>query len=770
MATGSSVDSPDAGVRLSTLSPKYLHTNSTSHTWPFSAIAELIDNAYDPDVNASQLWIDVKKYPKHNYCLVFTDYGAGMGPEKLHKMLSFGFCDKVAKKGQHMPVGHYGNGFKSGSMRLGRDAIVFTKNANSKSVGFLSQTYLDAIKAETILVPMVTWDTDGKITPKSDKEKALKDILTYSIFRRKEELLAEFATIQNPSGTRIIIFNVRTTPDGKPEFDFSIDDDIRIPKDTDVAITKLKRQERQNHIPESDYSLRAYCAILYLRPRMQIMLRGKKVRTTVITKSLSKTEVDTYRPSVRENTPVIPANVNKAVKITFGFSQNKNHYGIMMYHRNRLIKPYVRVGYQLRANNLGVGVVGVIECDFLQPTHNKQDFDYTKAYRACIAALGNKLNDYWNEKKGPQRANSKEPIPEPVEVQQGPDQSWVQCDNLDCLKWRKLPDGTNLEKLPDKWYCQDSPYPHMRSCDIPEEKEDEIEQPYVKTQKKRLEKEMEDRKRKEKEAKQNQEEEAKRLEQQRKELEKKEVELDRLKKQLSEMQSTSESAILQSIEVNSTRQQQAIQQQLKGEKKSPQPLRFKVVTQPPSASRVNIKQEPQRTASSSTDSNIQTTQVDYGAEAAASSTPQPIKIKIEKIDRPQVNGIKRAHEEDSDVIEQPPKQKPRQEREVIIIDDPPSPTIKKNFTPQIRHELDLKDVDNDLITTLRKLSPEEQWIRLAKSAQQLRCLRDDVCKLLRILVPEIELGERAEILDNTTVDDLLKQVLEANVKPTNSES
>lgn len=127
----------------------------------------------------------------------------------------------------------------------------------------------------------------------------------------------------------------------------------------------------------------------------------------------------------------------------------------MMYHRNRLIKPYVRVGYQLRvskpfyswhalsacsiallkiavfslisgvemcsdchwfslvlrfplkttifflllfclkrvlltaslwifffqANNLGVGVVGVIECDFLQPTHNKQDFDYTKAYR-----------------------------------------------------------------------------------------------------------------------------------------------------------------------------------------------------------------------------------------------------------------------------------------------------------------------------------------------------------------------------------------------------
>ncbi len=77
------------------------------------------------------------------------------------------------------------------------------------------------------------------------------------MFKYKEELLAEFAGIQNPSGTRIIIFNVRTTPDGKPEFDFgAASDDIRIPEDTDLEISKLKRQERQNHIPESDYSLR----------------------------------------------------------------------------------------------------------------------------------------------------------------------------------------------------------------------------------------------------------------------------------------------------------------------------------------------------------------------------------------------------------------------------------------------------------------------------------------------------------------------------------
>jgi len=44
------------------------------------------DNAYDPDVSASQLYIDVEdKYGKK--CLVFMDNGNGMTPEKLHKML-----------------------------------------------------------------------------------------------------------------------------------------------------------------------------------------------------------------------------------------------------------------------------------------------------------------------------------------------------------------------------------------------------------------------------------------------------------------------------------------------------------------------------------------------------------------------------------------------------------------------------------------------------------------------------------------------------------
>lgn len=41
-----------------------------------------------------------------------------------------------------------------------------------------------------------------------------------------------------------------------------------------------------------------------------------------------------------------------------------------------------RVGLQLEPNDKGLGVLGVVEADFLIPTHNKQDFDDTPTYRS----------------------------------------------------------------------------------------------------------------------------------------------------------------------------------------------------------------------------------------------------------------------------------------------------------------------------------------------------------------------------------------------------
>lgn len=94
-----------------------------------------------------------------------------MSFKALHKMLSLGHCSKGEKD-----IGKYGNGFKSGSMRVGKDAIIFTRDKDSgiMSVGLLSQTFLADIKAtvfifsivlvifQEVLVPMFHWTDDEK--------------------------------------------------------------------------------------------------------------------------------------------------------------------------------------------------------------------------------------------------------------------------------------------------------------------------------------------------------------------------------------------------------------------------------------------------------------------------------------------------------------------------------------------------------------------------------------------------------------------------------
>ncbi|KAI5621395.1 MORC family CW-type zinc finger protein 3, partial [Silurus asotus] len=127
----------------------------------------------------------------------------------------------------------------------------------------------------------------------------------------------------------------------------------------------------------------AYCSILYLKPKMQIILQGQKVETQFVTKTLANVFKDSYKP-------VLP--------ITFGYNtKTKEHYGLMMYHKNRLIKAYERVACQRRVDRIGIGVIGVIECNYLTPTHNKQDFDNTEIYRKTMLSLGSKLEEYWKE-------------------------------------------------------------------------------------------------------------------------------------------------------------------------------------------------------------------------------------------------------------------------------------------------------------------------------------------------------------------------------------
>uniref|UniRef100_A0A4W5Q890 Zgc:152774 n=1 Tax=Hucho hucho TaxID=62062 RepID=A0A4W5Q890_9TELE len=312
-----------------------------------------------------------------------------------------------------------------------------------------------------------------------DSEASLNAILTHSLIHTQKELLQHFDSILSKKGTKILIWNIRRNKDGKPELDFETDEfDIRMPEiHSEETKTRGRKksfpgpQRTDPTIPEMDYSLRAYLSILYLKPRTQIILRQKKVQTKLVAKSLSQIENDVYKPQFNKD----------RVKVTFGFNRkNKDHYGIMMYHKNRLIKSYEKVGYQIKSSGqrAGVGVIGVIECNFLKPAHNKQDFEYTKEYRLTLSSLGLKLNDYWNEmmeKKAREReflaAEKKNEEEDEEEEEESP--VWVQCE--DCLKWRRVPEGL-YSSTPEHWNCSQNPNTMLRSCSLPEEAEESEEE------------------------------------------------------------------------------------------------------------------------------------------------------------------------------------------------------------------------------------------------------------------------------------------------------
>nr|AAK70637.1 Unknown protein [Oryza sativa Japonica Group]AAL76195.1 Hypothetical protein [Oryza sativa Japonica Group] len=410
--------------------PKFLHTNATSHKWAFGAIAELLDNAVDEICNgATFIKVDKSVNLKDNSTmLVFQDDGGGMDPEGVRRCMSLGFSTKKSKK----TIGQYGNGFKTSTMRLGADAIVFTRaNRGSNvtlSIGLLSYTFLRRTMKDDIVVPMLDFKIqDGHIVPlvygsQGDWDSSLKIILEWSPFSSKEELLQQFKDIVS-HGTKVAIYNLWMNDDGLLELDFEDDDEASLHiifvaimacflidqrcklykdillRDQDKAsggVTKAQKEIVQQHISHRlRFSLRAYTSILYLKKfeNFQIILRGKPVEQIRIADELKFKKLVTYKPQVAHDSQVV------SVKVDVGFAKEApvlGIFGMNVYHKNRLIMPFWKVLQE--GSSRGRSVVGVLEANFIEPAHDKQDFERTPLFIRLEAKLRQIILDYWKEK------------------------------------------------------------------------------------------------------------------------------------------------------------------------------------------------------------------------------------------------------------------------------------------------------------------------------------------------------------------------------------
>ncbi|NXQ49971.1 MORC2 protein, partial [Catharus fuscescens] len=378
--------------------------------------------------------------------------------DEAASVIQFG---KSAKRSpESTQIGQYGNGLKSGSMRIGKDFILFTKKDNTMTCLLLSRTFHEEEGIDEVIVPLPTWSTRSHEPVTDNMEKFAIEtelIYKYSPFKSEREVMDQFNKIRSEKGTLVIIFNLKLMDNGEPELDVTSD-----PQDIQMAETPPEGTKPERR------SFRAYAAVLYIDPRMRIFINGHKVQTKRLSCCLYKPRMYKYtsnrfktraeqevkkaehmariaeekareaeskaralelrlggdltresRVTLRQvqNSAITmrrEADVKKRIKdakqralkepkeLNFIFGVNieqRELDGMFIYNCSRLIKMYEKVGPQLEGGMACGGVVGVVDVPYLvlEPTHNKQDFADAKEYRHLLKAMGEHLAQYWKD-------------------------------------------------------------------------------------------------------------------------------------------------------------------------------------------------------------------------------------------------------------------------------------------------------------------------------------------------------------------------------------
>ncbi|KAJ4882926.1 hypothetical protein Rs2_33019 [Raphanus sativus] len=439
--------SNDAAVRVH---PQFLHANATSHKWALGALAELLDNSLDEVCNgATYVHVNSATNEKDgkSSILIVEDNGGGMDPGRFRECLSLGYS---RKRNMANKVGQYGNGFKTSTMRLGADAIVFSRcrgtngNKTTQSIGMLSYTFLYETRKCEAIVPTVDFElVDNawkEITYNSTDEwfDNLETIVKWSPYSSQEALFEQFDFLEE-QGTRIVIYNLWEDDEGKLELDFDTnphDIQLRGVNRDEKNIEMAKTYPNSRHFLTYRHSLRSYVSILYLRlpSKFKIILRGEEVEHHSLLDDMMLTEEKTYRP-VRS--AECSSNEEMVADLKLGFVKDAHHHidiqGFNVYHKNRLIKPFWRVWNA--AGSDGRGVIGLVEANFIQPAHNKQGFERT----AVLAKLENRLlsyqKTYWTSRcheigYAPRRKQANHVSSSTETIRQGDKKSEVPFNNM----------------------------------------------------------------------------------------------------------------------------------------------------------------------------------------------------------------------------------------------------------------------------------------------------------------------------------------------------
>jgi hypothetical protein len=111
----------------------YLSTMRNSGYNNYTAIADIVDNSLETDVNSKNVWVNINfkladKELKPESNITIIDDGCGMDFNILHEALKLG---SIGSKDSSIDLGCYGTGLKTAFLSIGRKLVIKTKELNS---------------------------------------------------------------------------------------------------------------------------------------------------------------------------------------------------------------------------------------------------------------------------------------------------------------------------------------------------------------------------------------------------------------------------------------------------------------------------------------------------------------------------------------------------------------------------------------------------------------------------------------------------------------
>ncbi|XP_041439827.1 MORC family CW-type zinc finger protein 1-like isoform X2 [Xenopus laevis] len=430
----------------------YIHANSTTHEFLFGAFAEIIDNSRDASASTLYIYSEPTSEFQGGQLLCFLDDGCGMTQREACDLIYFGRSSKRFTSSKF--IGRYGNGLKSGSMRIGKDFILFTMKGDCMTCLLFSQTFCETEGLDELIVPILCWSQSTKkpSTESSDLVDMQMSIMNrYSPFKTERDLLKQFDYLYSGHGTLIIVYNLKLMSNGEPELDFFTDI-------SNIINAGMKHRDVYSEL----WSLKSYISVLYVDPRMKVFVQATRVHNKQLIYSLYRPRMYPYKmPSLRtsvlreiknaevavKNAKLAVADIeqkmaalrkradhsnekeldvlnvilinnkknldekcqilkekkreekqSKHVYIKYGLNiENRSQDGMFIYHNSRLIRMHEKVGRQLNKElSTGAGVLGLVNLPpgALIPSHNKQNFIKSREYINLLKHMGYFLDQF----------------------------------------------------------------------------------------------------------------------------------------------------------------------------------------------------------------------------------------------------------------------------------------------------------------------------------------------------------------------------------------